>query len=135
MKKLHIIILLVISVSIAAIMSTVADSSTYATFSVATNNEGDEYHVVGKYVKDKGIIYNPEQNANLCVFYLTDNDNKEMKVVYNGAKPQDFEMSEQIVVTGKVENGTFMADKILMKCPSKYNNTSDPTKTTGTSES
>jgi cytochrome c-type biogenesis protein CcmE len=116
-------------------MSTVADSSTYATFSVANNNEGDEYHVVGKYVKDKGIIYNPEQNANLCVFYLTDNDNKEMKVVYNGAKPQDFEMSEQIVVTGKVENGTFMADKILMKCPSKYNNTSDPTKTTGTSES
>jgi cytochrome c-type biogenesis protein CcmE len=135
MKKLHIIILLVIAVSIAAIMSTVADSSTYATFSVATNNEGDEYHVVGNYVKDKGIIYNPEQNANLCVFYLTDNDNKEMKVVYNGAKPQDFEMSEQIVVTGKVEKGTFMADKILMKCPSKYNNTSDPTKTTGTSES
>lgn len=135
MKKLHIIILLVIAVSIAAIMSTVADSSTYATFSVATNNEGDEYHVVGKYVKDKGITYNPEQNANLCVFYLTDNEHKEMKVIYNGAKPQDFEMSEQIVVTGRAENGVFMADKILMKCPSKYNNTSDPTKTTGTSES
>jgi cytochrome c-type biogenesis protein CcmE len=58
-----------------------------------------------------------------------------MKVIYNGAKPQDFEMSEQIVVTGRAENGVFKADKILMKCPSKYNNTSDPSKTSGVSES
>ena len=121
MKKIHIIILVVIAISIAAIMGTVADSSTYATFNVAIANEGDEYHVVGKYVKDKGIEYNPQQNANRCVFYLKDNENKELKVIYNGAKPQDFEMSEQIVVTGKAENGVFVADKILMKCPSKYN--------------
>jgi cytochrome c-type biogenesis protein CcmE len=134
MKKVHIIILMVIAISIAAIMGTVADSSTYATFNVAIANEGDEYHVVGKYVKDKGIEYNPQQNANRCVFYLKDNENKELKVIYNGAKPQDFEMSEQIVVTGKAENGVFIADKILMKCPSKYNNTSDPSKTTNTSD-
>jgi cytochrome c-type biogenesis protein CcmE len=114
-------------------MGTVADSSTYASFKVAAANEGDEYHVVGKYVKDKGIEYNPKQNANRCVFYLKDNENKEFKVIYNGAKPQDFEMSEQIVVTGKATAGVFIADKILMKCPSKYNNTSDPSKTTNTS--
>ncbi len=135
MKKIHIIILLVIALSIAAIMGTVADSSTYASFKVAAANEGDEYHVVGKYVKDKGIEYNPQQNANRCVFYLKDNENKEFKVIYNGAKPQDFEMSEQIVVTGKATAGVFIADKILMKCPSKYNNTSDPSKTTNTSAS
>ena len=134
MKKVHIIILLVIAISIAAIMSTVADSSTYATFKVAVANEGEEYHVVGKYVKDKGIEYNPKQNANRCVFYLKDNENKELKVIYNGAKPQDFEMSEQIVVTGKAEQGVFIADKILMKCPSKYNNSSDPSKTTTSSD-
>ena len=124
-----------IALSIAAIMGTVADSSTYASFKVAAANEGDEYHVVGKYVKDKGIEYNPQQNANRCVFYLKDNENKEFKVIYNGAKPQDFEMSEQIVVTGKATAGVFIADKILMKCPSKYNNTSDPSKTTNTSAS
>ena len=54
MKKIHIIILVVIAISIAAIIGTVADSSTYATFNVAVANEGDEYHVVGKYVKDRG---------------------------------------------------------------------------------
>ena len=45
MKKIHIIILVVIAISIAAIMGTVADSSTYATFNVAVANEGDESHV------------------------------------------------------------------------------------------
>lgn len=129
MKKTHIILIIVIALSIGAIMGTVADSSTYATFSVAQKNEGSEYHVVGHWVKEKGIDYNPTVNANVCTFYLKDTDGVEKKVVYNGAKPQDFEMSEQIVVTGLVEGGTFKADKILMKCPSKYNNTSDPTKT------
>ncbi len=133
MKKIHIIILIVIAVSIAAIMGTVADSSTYATFSVAMANQGDEYHVVGKFVKEKGIEYNPEVDANKCVFYLKDTEQKELKIFYKGAKPQDFEMSEQIVVTGKAENGVFIADKILMKCPSKYNNTNDPSKTVTTS--
>jgi len=41
--------------------------------------------------------------------------------VFSGSKPQDFERSEQIVLTGKMEGGEFRASKILMKCPSKYN--------------
>ncbi|GIV43287.1 MAG: hypothetical protein KatS3mg035_0410 [Bacteroidia bacterium] len=32
-----------------------------------------------------------------------------------------FERSEQIVLTGKYSDDGFYADKILMKCPSKYN--------------
>jgi len=42
--------------------------------------------------------------------------------VFNGAKPQDFERSEQIVLTGKMKGDEFLASKILMKCPSKYVN-------------
>jgi cytochrome c-type biogenesis protein CcmE len=41
-------------------------------------------------------------------------------VVFNGSKPQDFERSEQIVLTGKMIGNEFHASKILMKCPSKY---------------
>ena len=36
------------------------------------------------------------------------------------AKPQDFELSEQIVLTGKMQGDVFMASDMLMKCPSKY---------------
>jgi cytochrome c-type biogenesis protein CcmE len=53
---------------------------------------------------------------------LIDNAGIETKVTYNGSKPQDFERSEQIVITGKYQGNQFYADKILMKCPSKYNN-------------
>ena len=44
------------------------------------------------------------------------------------SKPQDFEKSEQIVVIGKMEAGNFVASDILMKCPSKYNTSSEDMK-------
>ncbi|MDX5437475.1 MAG: cytochrome c maturation protein CcmE, partial [Pontibacter sp.] len=28
--------------------------------------------------------------------------------------------SEQVVITGNMQNNVFVADKILLKCPSKY---------------
>lgn len=126
MKKNHIIIIVLIAVSIGAIMGTLADSSTYANFSTAFNNQGKEYHVVGKADKSKAFVYEPEKNANLFSFFLTDNEGTEKWVMYKGPKPQDFEMSEQIVITGEAKDTVFMADKILMKCPSKYKNTEEP---------
>jgi len=122
MKKTHIILIVVIAMAIGAIMSTVADSSTYASFATAAASEGYEFHIVGKLNKEKEMIYNPEINANLFSFYLLDNEGNEKKVVFNGTKPQDFERSEQIVLTGMVKGEEFHASKILMKCPSKYNN-------------
>jgi cytochrome c-type biogenesis protein CcmE len=122
MKKIHIIGIVIIAIAIAAIFSTVADSSTYADFSVAAKNPTSEYHVVGKLNKAKPFEYNPKVNANLFAFYLVDNKGEERKVFYNGTKPQDFERSEQIVVIGKANgSNTFEASNILMKCPSKYN--------------
>jgi cytochrome c-type biogenesis protein CcmE len=132
MKKIHIIAIVVIAVGLAVIVSTISNSSTYAPFSEAIENEGKTYHVVGKLDKEKEFIYNPEQNANLFGFYLVDNEGTEKKVMYNGTKPQDFERSEQIVVIGKMEGDEFHAAQILMKCPSKYNgNEQDQMKTVG----
>jgi cytochrome c-type biogenesis protein CcmE len=121
MKKTHIILLITLAVAIGVIISTISDSSTYASFSEAMNNPGKEYHVVGVLNRDKDMEYDPQKNANLFSFYMLDNEGKELKVLFNGTKPQDFERSEQIVITGKYNNDAFYADKILMKCPSKYN--------------
>jgi len=127
MKRSHIIGLVLIAVAIAAILSTYADSSTYGDFSQAKES-GNEMHVVGKLMKDKEMVYNPIQDANYFSFYLKDNTGNECKVVFSGTKPQDFERSEQIVITGQMEGEVFMADKILMKCPSKYTNDQIETK-------
>lgn len=121
MKKSHIIAIVIIAVAIGAILSTVADSSTYASFSVANENPGKEFHVVGRLEKDSALIYNPQQDVNLFSFFLKDNEGNVKKVLYHGTKPQDFERSEQIVLVGKFNEGNFQASSILMKCPSKYN--------------
>jgi len=121
MKKSHIIAIVIIAVAIGAILSTVADSSTYASFAMALENPGKEYHVVGKLEKDSALIYNPKENVNLFTFYIKDTEGAVKKVSYHGTKPQDFERSEQIVLIGKMNDTDFQASSILMKCPSKYN--------------
>ena len=121
MKKSSIIGIVVIAIAIAAIISTYADSSTYGNFNDAAETQS-ELHVVGALNKEKELVYNPQKDANYFAFYMVDKKGKECKVVFNGTKPQDFERSEEIVLTGKMVNNEFHASKILMKCPSKYNN-------------
>jgi cytochrome c-type biogenesis protein CcmE len=130
MKKSFIIAIALIAVAIAAILSTVADSSTYASFTMATEHPKKEFHVVGKLNKEKAQDYNPQVNANLFSFYMMDNEGKECKVILNKTKPQDFDKSEQIVIIGKMAGSEFHASDVLMKCPSKYNNPNEDIKKT-----
>lgn len=120
MKKSSILGIVLIAVLIAIVISIYGDSSTYASFTEAQKSEA-ELHVVGQLNKDKELLYNPIENANYFAFYMVDEEGAERKVVFNGSKPQDFERSEQIVLTGRMVGDEFHASKILMKCPSKYN--------------
>jgi cytochrome c-type biogenesis protein CcmE len=120
MKTSHILAIVVIAIAIAAIVGTISDSGTYASFSEAKRHEGKVYHVVGKLNREKPYEYNPQQNANLFSFYIFDNNGEEKKVLLNKAKPQDFDKSEQIVIIGKMKGEDFIASDILLKCPSKY---------------
>ena len=55
---------------------------------------------------------------------LVDNEGVEQEVFYNEPVPADFTRSESVVVIGSYKNDDiFIADKILMKCPSKYQET------------
>ncbi|MCB0481785.1 MAG: cytochrome c maturation protein CcmE [Flavobacteriales bacterium] len=120
MKRTHIVGIIVIAVAIAAIIGSLSDSSTYANFTEAFENQGREYHVVGTLSKEKPTEYDPETNPDLFVFYMLDKDSLEKKVVLHKNKPQDFERSDQIVIIGKALEQEFHANQILLKCPSKY---------------
>ena len=120
MKKSSIILIVIIAVAISMILVIYTDSSTYSNFTEAREKK-TELYVVGVLNKEKELMYNPVEDANHFSFYMYDNDSTECKIVFNGSKPQDIERSEQIVLTGKMEGDTFHASKILMKCPSKYN--------------
>jgi cytochrome c-type biogenesis protein CcmE len=122
MKKSSIIGLVIIAVSIGVIISVYADSSTYANFSEAKESAA-EMHVTGTLDLGKSMEYNPQKDANYFSFYMKDRTGAECKVVFYGTKPQDFERSENIVLTGKMVGEEFHANKMLLKCPSKYNKT------------
>ncbi len=119
MKKSSILGLIVIAVAIAVIISLYSSTSTYGSFSDAKKTES-ELHIVGHLDKQKELHYDAAKDANYFSFYVKDNKGEECKVVFTGTKPQDFERSEQIVLTGQMVGTDFHASEILMKCPSKY---------------
>ena len=126
MKKSHIIGILVIAAAIAIIISTAGDAGQYVTFTEAqafSDKQIDKsVHVVGELPKnpDGEILGLDESDKLSFTFDLIDEDNKLCKVYYNEPKPVDFERSEKVVVVGKMSGDIFVADEILMKCPSKY---------------
>jgi cytochrome c-type biogenesis protein CcmE len=119
MKKSSIFGLVVIAIAIAVIISVYSNSSTYGSFKDAKSTD-TELHVVGHLNKQKQLYYDATKDANYFSFYMKDNKGEECKVVFTGSKPQDFERSEQIVLTGQMRGNEFHAKHILMKCPSKY---------------
>jgi cytochrome c-type biogenesis protein CcmE len=120
MKKIHIVGLVLIAVAIGFIVTLASDYSQYETFSSAKGETKKDFHIVGTLVKEKQQEYDPLKDPNYFSFYLKDKNGDENKVIFNGTKPQDFDRSEQIVLTGKMEGTNFRATHILMKCPSKY---------------
>ena len=126
MKTYHIILIVIIVIAIGVVISTFTDTSTYTNFKEAGRYPGKEYHIIGKLVTEKPIVYDTKVNANQFSFFMRDDKGIEKQVIYAGSKPQDFEKSEQVVVMGKMEGETFKASSLLLKCPSKYNNDKKP---------
>lgn len=46
--------------------------------------------------------------------------NTRLKVVYSGVIPGNFEQATSVVVKGMYKDDAFVADQLLVKCPSKY---------------
>lgn len=52
---------------------------------------------------------------------VTDPTSQRLQVVYVGPKPDLLQNEAQAIMTGRLgEDGTFNADELLLKCPTKY---------------
>ncbi len=116
-----------ISIIVIIIISTFGDASTYVTFSKAKDvyESGSltKFHVVGKLNKDdKNNIVGLQKSDDKMsfTFEMIDEEGRKESVYFAEPMPPDFLLSEQVVVIGGYENNTFIADDILLKCPSKY---------------
>lgn len=120
MKKTHLIGLIFIVVAIGAIISLVYNSDTYASFAEARLHPGREFHIIGKLNHNKAVHERVEENTLILSFHMIDKEGEEAEVLYFGAKPQDFEQSDEVVLIGNYDSGQFVANSLLLKCPSKY---------------
>jgi len=119
MKKTHIIAIVMIIAAIGIFINSGQDMTAFSTFQQASL-DNQVVKVSGDLVKSKEMYYNPTENENYFSFYMKDSEGQERKVILASEKPQDFEKSENLVVTGKMQGDEFIASDMLMKCPSKY---------------
>lgn len=109
--------IIILAFLVVGFMSFMDSKIEYVNFAEAQNRL-KTVEVKGYWLKDKETKF--DGNTNTFSFYMRDDHNNEMKVVFDGAKPNNFEVAEAVVVKGKVKDGCFMAKDILTKCPSKY---------------
>lgn len=119
MKKIHIVGIIMIGIAIYLITTAGKDVATYSNFAQSRETI-KKVKVVGQLVKDKPVQYDEMKDPNYFTFYMEDENGEERKVVLNQGKPNDFELSESIVLTGKMQGDEFHASEMLLKCPSKY---------------
>ena len=130
MKKAHILGLIVVALGVVIIVSSIGGASSYVSFDqakvMAETRNSKKIHVIGTLTMDAegkvvGIVESPDKLS--FTFMLADDNNREQMVYYNEPIPTDFIRSEKVVIVGSYQNEVFVANKILMKCPSKYQET------------
>lgn len=81
---------------------------------------GATAHVVGMWVEADAFRYDAQ--SNIFSFRMEDEVGNIRTVHYANPKPANFEDAEQVVIEGHPgSDGVFMAENIIVKCPSKYN--------------
>ncbi len=79
--------------------------------------------VVGE-INHDNVIYDADNERLLFTIYELDSadvaDRDSLKIVYHGVVPGNFDQATSVLVRGKSGDGVFEAEKLLVKCPSKY---------------
>ncbi len=123
---------LVVALSAAVLL---ASALIYTSFNAATEakipsevlqtaDAGRSYELTGEVVE--GSI---EREASALSFEIRDREGTTaVPVEYAGVVPDPFRDGREVIVSGRMEAGTFVAerDSLVTKCPSKFTNAQDP---------
>jgi cytochrome c-type biogenesis protein CcmE len=116
---------LVVALSAAVLL---AVALIYTSFSASSEAKqpSDLLHASGGSYEMTGVVVpgSIHHHGSLLDFRVADRDDSKasIPVRYRGEVPDPFTDGREVVVTGSVQNGTFMAarDSLITKCPSKY---------------
>lgn len=124
MKRTQLIILIALAVFMVALgMNLLTESASIYTDFATAEKASKDVHIVGEWVQRDQAQYDPGRD--LFSFYLKDTLQKVELIHYYDPKPMNFEQAEKVVIIGGYRDNTaaFVAEKIVMKCPSKYEET------------
>ncbi len=99
----------------------------YMDFSKA-QSVNKKVQVKGKWVKEKESKFDAATSQ--FTFYMVDDHQQEVKVILDGAKPNNFDIATEVVAKGRFKDGYFHANELLTKCPSKYEGDGEAVKKT-----
>jgi cytochrome c-type biogenesis protein CcmE len=114
--------LVIVVLLAAALVYTSFSASTEAKepSQVLTANPDESYDLTGKVVP--GSIER-SKDSDVIRFRVSDrNGSTSVPVRYSGTVPDPFRDGREVIVTGRMENGTFVGerDSLVTKCPSKF---------------
>lgn len=93
----------------------------YVSFQQARST-ADAVQVAGKLVQGSDRF---DAATSRLMFSIQDEHGDVMKVAYKGLKPGNFNEATQVVAIGRFHGGALEAEKLLVKCPSKYQGTEE----------
>ena len=121
MSRTNIVVILLVAVLMGTLFSVFEFNSESVSFDRAFAEPGVEFKVSGTLDKNHPVVYDPEMAVSETRFHMRDKQGEIREVLLTKPKPTGLEQSESIDLYGTAENGQFIAKKMLMKCPSKYN--------------
>ena len=117
-RKLRLAVALGAAVCLAAALLYTSFSASSEAAKPSELTEGKSYEVTGKVVD--GSI---SRSGDALRFRIRDRDgSKSVPVTYTGSVPDPFREGREVIVSGELKRGTFMAerDSLVTKCPSKF---------------
>ncbi len=124
-KNLKFIIggVLVIALIITLIVQ--ATVSTGAYYLTVTELAEKTPGIVGERVRVSGTVVDGSEDWNpqeiTLRFAISDEDGAQLPIVFYGPRPDNFQRAASAIVEGELlADGTFQAETLLLKCPSRY---------------
>jgi cytochrome c-type biogenesis protein CcmE len=121
-RKVRLVLALSVAVLLAgALVYTSFTASTEASTPsdvLASAEPGRSYELTGKVAKDS-----VQREGDRLRFAIRDRDGSaSVPVVYEGVVPDPFREGREVIVSGELQKGTFVAerDSLVTKCPSKF---------------
>jgi cytochrome c-type biogenesis protein CcmE len=117
-RKVRLAVALGAAVCLAAALLYTSFSASSEAAKPSELKEGQSYEVTGKVVK--GSI---NHSGDELRFRIRDRDGTtSVPVTYTGSVPDPFRDGREVIVSGELKQGTFVAerDSLVTKCPSKF---------------